>query len=183
MAMTSRQFRVLVALTVAAGFLGGAVSNVLLGGAPAAAQTEGLLPQVLKARSFQLVDERGAERARLGFGPDGAPFLELRDAAGKTAAELSAEPGGGSGLKLYRGGLANGGAALYVLPDGGSGLALFRTVVGKTRAGLSLAPDGSSGVELRDASGNVRAALVAPLDGSPFLDLYGAGGDLLWRAP
>jgi hypothetical protein len=128
MAMTSRQFRVLMALTVVSGLVGGAASNLLVQGAPAVAQVGGAVQEVVRAKRFEVVDDQGRSRALLSVLPDGSPGLTLYDGAGKQRAGLG------------------------LLPDGTPRLALH-DAAGKQRAGLTVLPDGSPGLALFDAAG------------------------------
>ena len=51
------------------------------------------------------------------------------------------------------------------------------------RTSLSVQPSGSTGVDLRDASGRIRASLSLAPDGSPMLVLLDQFGRILWSAP
>jgi hypothetical protein len=130
MAMTSRQFRVLMVLTVVSGLLGGAGSNLLLQGGPAVAQAGGAVQEVVRAKRFEVVDDQGKRRAALGLTADGSPAFWLYDATGKTRVEL------------------------HVLPDGSTDLLLY-DAAGERRAWLGLTPDGSPYLWLRDTAGKV----------------------------
>ena len=143
--MTSRQFRILIVLTVVSGFLGGGVSNLLLRGVPAAAQGAKVQDEVL-ARKFMLVDEAGKVRASLDLNtasplePELTPGLELYDAAGKWRAGLCLGEDGSPALALYD-------AAGKWGPEGWDA----RT----PRANLGVGPDGSPGLTLNKADGEV----------------------------
>jgi len=97
--MTSKQFRILVVLTLVSGFLGGAACNLLLRGTPAAAQgTNG----AVKATRFEVVDDGGRIRAVLGAsGSNFCPALTLYDASGKRRTGLSMGADGSPGLSMY----------------------------------------------------------------------------------
>ena len=79
--MSSRQFLLLVALTVVAGLVGGAVSNwVLVSATGETKQYE----KVVAAQEFRLVDEEGALVARTGpVGNWDEPSLTLLDSRGR----------------------------------------------------------------------------------------------------
>jgi len=125
MRMTSRQFRVLMALTVVSGFLGGAASNLLLQGAPARAQAGGAVQGMVRAKQFKVVDDQGRTRATLGLTTDSGCGLFLYDAAGKIRATLCLGADGGPGLWLYDA-AGEGRTMLAVSPDGRrSGLTLW----------------------------------------------------------
>ncbi len=111
--MTTKQFSVMLVLVVIAGFLGGAVADLLLHGNPAAAELTGERPKVVKAQSFVLADEAGNTQAVLGL-ENGAPVLCLYDADGKRSAMLGLIKGSPS-LYLYTPG-AN--QAIIVNPRG-----------------------------------------------------------------
>lgn len=184
--MTSRQFHILIVLAVVSGFLGGAVSNLLLRGAPAAAQTTGGKAQeVVIARKFVLVDGAGKTRATLGFdtapgfAPAKSPGLALYDAAGKWRAELCLGPDGSPDLALY----GTGGKWRTEGWDETS-----------PRAIVCLGPDGSPGLTLNDGVGNARAIVACTTaedkrtgteiqaPGST-VTLFNADGHVMWKAP
>lgn len=67
--------------------------------ATARADESGEVPAVLRARMFELVDDRGQVRANLRVEPDGVAVFRLRDAAGTIRVKLGADADG-SGLLL-----------------------------------------------------------------------------------
>ena len=85
---------------------------------------------VVRARSFEVVDASGEVRAKLGIHPDGSPTLRLCDTSGEIRAELCTRADGATWLSLLD---ANA----------------------QTRAALGTDADGSPGLWLHDASGNV----------------------------
>ncbi len=166
--MTNRQFRILMVLTLVSGFLGGAASNLLLRGAPAVAQAEGTVHEVVKAREFQLVDSDGKLRAALTVSPLGDATFSLYDPAGK------------------------GRAALVVFSDGGASLSLHGPA-GEGRVWLKMF-DGRPRLTILDAEGNVRTVVgctetVDKHTGAEIdypestVTIYKADGDVLWQAP
>lgn len=96
----------------------------------APAQAQAGTPEVIQARSFEVVDDEGRVRAALRIVPDGSPSLLFLDAHGKPRALLNTDPDGAAGLALY---------------DAG----------GKPRALLSIFPDGTPVLGLFDGSRNV----------------------------
>jgi hypothetical protein len=73
--------RVHLALALAAGFVGGALSHYL---APPAVQAETpVAPTELRARSFLLVNEKGSVRGTFALDGSGRPALRLFDANGR----------------------------------------------------------------------------------------------------
>ncbi len=114
--MTSKRFQILMALTVVSGFLGGAVSNLLLRGAPAAAQATVPVTNMIRAMRFEVVDDQGKTRAVLGQKPDGRTGLWLDNATGKDL------------------------VGLVVGTDDSEGLVLCNAA-GKPRAGMLVGPD------------------------------------------
>ena len=70
-----------LALALAAGFAGGVLSHSL---APPAVQAETpVAPTELRARSFLLVNEKGAVRGTFALDANGRPALRLFDANGR----------------------------------------------------------------------------------------------------
>ena len=168
--MTGRQFRILVVLTVASGFLGGAASNLLLRGAPAMPQaTVAKVQDKVVAKAFELVDEAGKTRATLGRLPNGSSGLLLYDAAGEMRADLSLFFDGSPGLWLY-------------------------DAAGEGRAALHLVTDGSPALDICDATRRVRATVgctlpkstrsgAEPKNPESTLTLFNPDGDVIWQAP
>jgi len=115
-------------------------------------------PEVLRARSFEVVDAAGRVRIALAVGRDGSSGLGLYDVAGRVRGVLS------------------------VLPDGSPGLGLY-DAAGQARIGLGLLPDESPWLSLLDAAERERIALDVFPDGSPMLTLKDAAGRVLFRAP
>ena len=121
--MNRKQYVLTVALSMLTGLLGGLVSSWLFVGTPVFAQkTE--VADIIRARSFELVDKDGKLRAGLGLSDYGGPSLFLYDKNGKNRAGL---------------GLADGVPILMI-----------RDKDGKTRAGLGLSDDGGPRLELYD---------------------------------
>lgn len=147
----------------------------------AAAQAADAVPDVVRAKRFELVDDTGKMRALLAMHPDGSPGLWLLDTAGKARGGLFVATDGRPTLSLYD---AAGEplAMLGVLPDGSWGLWLV-DATGTPRAALGVRPNGTSGLALSDAAGEARALLATSADGSPDLQLRDAAGQVLWKAP
>jgi len=68
--MNKRQFYVLVAVTAAAGFLGGAASERLFSASQAMA-AKAAAPKTVTAQEFRLLDPAGATQVRIGFNEAG----------------------------------------------------------------------------------------------------------------
>ena len=98
--MTKHQFRILIVLTVVAGFLGGGVSNLLLRGGPAAAYPVGAqATTVVRATQFVLVNGAGKTQATLSSGTAG-PTLTMLDATGHARVALRVLANGTPDLSL-----------------------------------------------------------------------------------
>ena len=65
----------------------------------ARAEEAGVIPAVLRARMFELVDDHGQVRANLKVEPDGEAVFRLRDAMGTIRVKIGASEDG-SGLLL-----------------------------------------------------------------------------------
>ncbi|MBI2680285.1 MAG: hypothetical protein HYX25_04665 [Candidatus Solibacter usitatus] len=74
-----------IALTLAAGLLGGLLSRYLAP-SPAFAQTQAPVPvpREVRAQSFILVNKEGKPLGRIGFDSDGLPVITLVDEDGRT---------------------------------------------------------------------------------------------------
>jgi hypothetical protein len=67
----------------------------------AQAQEKNQPAPVLRARSFELVDERGQVRAQMFLGQDGGGNIRLRDTTGNVRVKLGASTQGSTGLLLF----------------------------------------------------------------------------------
>jgi hypothetical protein len=74
-----------IAVTLAAGLLGGLLSRYLAP-TPAFAQTQAPapVPREVRAQSFILVNKEGKPLGRIGFDSNGQPFITLVDEEGRT---------------------------------------------------------------------------------------------------
>ena len=160
------------------------------------------MPDVVRARGFEVVDARGNVRVDIDMGPVGEPWLVLRDNSGKRRATLELIMGDPmltlSDAKFER-------ARLSSYSSGRWGLD-FSDATGRYRAGLGIEPDGMPTMELRDVAGTSRASLEIASDGMPSavlgatslemgrpgetrtrlessLVLFDKGGKLVWQAP
>ena len=147
------------ALGVACGLMIGVV--LLVGGrvwrpATVAAQAS-VVPDVLRAQCFEMVDVAGKRRASLRM-VSGSPGLDLYDAAGKLRASLAGNPNGSRVLALS-------------------------DAAGNQRVCLGVNPDGSPALRLYDAAEKPRLGLGVHSDGNPLLALTDAAGKVIWAAP
>ena len=161
-----------VVLIAVSGFLGGAVCNLVLHGAPAAAQAGDAVPGVVRAKAFEVVDDAGTTRATLAVRPDGMAELRLSDAAGELRAGLGVRSDSSPGLALWDG--AGQKRAELFVNDGGGPLLRLWDAAGEVRAMLTLLDGGAPNLTLWDAAGK-RRAMLSVLDGSPRLSLSDAG--------
>jgi hypothetical protein len=70
-------------LAIAAGFLGGVISQRLVP-TPVRAQNDAPVPPEIRAHKFVLVDPAGVDRGVFAFNNHGDPRIELMDADGRT---------------------------------------------------------------------------------------------------
>jgi len=111
------------------------------------------VPDVVRAKSFEVIGASGERRALLSTDADGAPGLYLYDASGNRRALLTTRSDGSPGL--------------YLWDD-----------IGNVRTVLGTFADGSSGLALCDASGIIRAMLC-----TTELVLWDASGREMFSAP
>ena len=102
--------------------------------------------RVVQAGGFEVVDDEGRVRARIGMSSDDSPFLSFHDAEGRVRARF--------GLSA----------------DGAAGLAIGDED-GKVRATLGLAADGSASMALGDKRGKIRAKFGLAAEGAPTFGL------------
>ncbi len=123
----------------------------------AAGKATGEVPEVIRAKRFELVDADGRVRAALGLGR-GQPVLAFADTGGKARVLLALSDDGTPGL-----GLADGD--------------------GEVRAVLRVRGDGSPSLELREEHEQTRATLEVSGDGDAMLRLFDKDGEAIWSAP
>jgi len=129
--MITKENRIMFFLSATAGFLGGALSLILLIGPIARAQND--LENhsgIVRAEEFQLVDKSGRTRSTLAFSGTGHPYLAMLDQRGTRIVwlGLSDDPG----------------------------LAI-RDIDGKTRVVLSLDRTGEPSLVVRDRQHRTRS--------------------------
>ena len=148
---------------LAAGFIGGRLApHPTTAPAPAA---------VIQAQDFQLVDQAGRLRGRLGADADGAARLILFGPDGTLPrVSLAANPQGGAELELGDGQRQS--AVSLKADQGARNLALFQE--GKLRLGLEVQKNGEAAVNLYD-QGHRLINLGLFNQGDPHLTFYGDG--------
>ena len=147
------------------GFLGGRLAAPLV---PAAAPEAG---GVVQAQDFQLVDQAGRVRGRLGLEAHGAARLTLLGLDGTLPrVSLGATPQGVAELELGDGQQQN--AVALKAGQGTQNIALYHE--GKLRLGLEVQKNGEAAVNLYD-KGNRLITLGLTTQGDPHLTFYGEG--------
>ena len=122
-----------------------------------------VVPEVLQAQRFEVVDAAGVVRAQLSLLEGGRPSLTLMDTAGKPRAWMFLNADGQPRLVLTD-------TPLFALADAQDEL---RTV-------LRLADDGSPIFELNDGTGAARTVMQLLSDGTPVILLTDTEGEILW---
>ena len=140
--MRRREVLLLVALTVVAGLVGGALSNRVFMARIATAQEAEQQRKVITAEEFRLVDEDGRARAVLTLGSKGNVSISFYDRYDESRVELGLSPEGQPILKLL---------------DQGS--LEFLDKNGQIRVKVDVTYDGSPSLRLYDEDGRSRAAL------------------------
>lgn len=107
-----------------------------------------MLPHKLAAKGFVLTDARGARRAELSLGPDGAPMLRLNNAAGRARAMVFVKPDGAAGVKLADSAGVN--RAELELDAAGTPSLLLAGADGRSRVALGVGAAGAGSLVLRD---------------------------------
>ncbi|MBU4447320.1 MAG: hypothetical protein KKD99_01945, partial [Proteobacteria bacterium] len=126
---------------------------------------------VVQAQDFQLVDQAGRVRGRLGVDAHGAARLTLFGPDGTLPwVSLAATPQGGAELELGDGQQQN--AVALKADQGAQNIALYHE--GKLRLGLEVQKNGEAAVNLYD-KGNRLITLGLTNQGDPHLTFYGEG--------
>jgi hypothetical protein len=151
-----------VILGLLAGFLGGRLAAPPVAPAPA----------VMRAEYFQLVDQEGRQRGRLGIDANGVARLALFGRSGAMPlVSLAADPQGGAHLEL---GDAKHQKAVEINTElqGSRHIALYHE--GQLRLGLEVQNNGEPAVNLYD-QGNRLITLGLTTQGDPHLIFAGEG--------
>src|SRR5262245_5270202 len=98
--MQKRQYGLLLVLVMAAGAIGGAVSNRVLTNFPALGRQTSQQEGVIRAERLEVADQSGKRRAWFGLAPQGNAGLGLYDQDGNISAALTVTPGRTTGLML-----------------------------------------------------------------------------------
>ncbi|MDO9530537.1 MAG: hypothetical protein Q7O12_00170 [Deltaproteobacteria bacterium] len=155
----------LVGLTT--GFLGGRLAAPPVPVATPAAEAGA----VMQAQNFQLVDQAGRVRGRLGVEAHGAARLTLFGLDGTMPrVSLAATPQGGAELEL--GDDQHQNAVALKADQSAQNIALYHE--GKLRLGLEVQKNGEAAVNLYD-KGNRLITLGLTNQGDPHLTFYGEG--------
>ena len=79
--MNKKQTNIVLVVAFVAGLVGGMVSSWLLMGQPVLAEIEGAIPSVIKAQSFQVVDDTGKVYIELGGKSGNLVFFDKKGKA------------------------------------------------------------------------------------------------------
>lgn len=185
--MTRKESVLMAVVAMAAGIVGGLLSEALLRGEPVIAQ-ETLAPvKVVTAEEFRLIGKDGKARAGFAAHESGATSLAFYDGSGKIRAEMGINAAGVSELALYdqagKQRKPEGFAYLFVLPNGGPRLSLVGDAANLTVAGpqlvshatLKVEPDHTPVLSL-EGHGKGSALLTMLHDGNPSFVLYDPEG-------
>jgi hypothetical protein len=185
MTMTKYQYCALLVLAVA-GFLGGGVSNLLLRGVPAMAQTVGAQgAPTVTASQFVLVNGAGKRGATLGFGEDGTAGLWLCDAAGRERTWLRLD-NYGNGFLTMADANENVRATLGCAPRSGSSplpYVWLADAAGKAGVSLGFVNGLLPGAVATDTNGKTRAQMGMLTSTTSGVELWNANGTVHWKTP
>jgi hypothetical protein len=163
--MTIKERIGFVTLTLAAAFVGGAVSGHLFAARTVDAANA---PRMITAQKFMLVDSRGKTRGEFDVTRKGVAQLAVFDGTGTLRAGLGVGTDGAPALGIYG---HDGKPRIEVgLTRSVARVVLFDADA-KPQATFGVAPDGQSGMGLMDKAGNPRASIIVQSDGSPTLRL------------
>ena len=135
---------------------------------------------VVRAKAFELVDNRGVVCAELSLSDKGAAGLTLFDAEGKSRVWLGTSGEGPAGLTIT----TADGKYLGMFTVGKEGppiLTLYQT--GGSTAEFGMYNDGSASLDFRDREQKTRAMLKMDKDASSSLKLLDGEGNELFSAP
>jgi len=163
--MTIKERIGFVTLTLAAAFVGGAVSGHFCAARTVDAANA---PRMLTAQKFMLVDRHGKTRGEFDVTSKGVAQLAVFDGTGTLRAGLGVGTDGAPALGIYG---HDGKPRIEVgLTRSVARIVLFDADA-KPQATFGVAPDGQSGMGLMDREGNPRASIIVETDGTPTLRL------------
>ena len=163
--MTIKERIGFVTLTLAAAFVGGAVSGHIF--APRTVDAANA-PRMLTAQRFMLVDSHGKTRGEFNVTSKGVAQVAVFDGTGTLRAGLGVGTDGAPALGIYG---HDGKPRIEVgLTRSVARVVLFDANA-KPQATFGVAPDGQSGMGLMDKAGNPRASIIVEADGTPTLRL------------
>lgn len=133
------------------------------------------VPRVLRAKQFELIDDRGLIRAMLYSGPEDTAALEFFEDGQTSRASIGIQPNGTAVLSLRD----NDGsirARLATEWQGEPTVFTLRDAPDNIRAQILLDQNGGIGVSLGDQSGKKRISLETHADGTSYVALYDEDG-------
>jgi hypothetical protein len=163
--MTTKERIGFVTLTLAAAFVGGAVSGHIF-----AARTvdAAYAPKMMTSQKFMLVDAHGKTRGEFNVTHKGVAQIVVFDGGGTLRAGLGVGADGAPALGIY--GIDGKPRAEVGLTNSVARVVLFDANA-QPQATIGVAPDGQSGLGLMDKDGNPRASIIVQPDGTPTLRL------------
>jgi hypothetical protein len=163
--MTIKERLGFVTLTLAAAFVGGAVSGHIFAARTVDAANA---PRMITAQKFMLIDRHGKTRGEFNVTSRGVAQIAIFDGTGTLRAGLGVGYEGAPALGIY--GHDGKPRAEVGLTNSVARVVLFDANA-KPQATLGVAPDGQSGLGLMDKDGNPRASIIVEADGTPTLRL------------
>lgn len=134
------------------------------------------VPQVVRAHSFEVIDNSGKVRAKMAVQPNGESFIQVNNEQEHPRAALVASASGVTTIGIFD---AQGQAVASLGTDAvsGSGIISANDAGGHTRVAL-IAEDSHGGCDLwlLGANGNKRADLTVSSSGSPAIILSDTHG-------
>ena len=181
--MKRRQYLLLVALTVIAGLIGGAVSSWILMAKTAGVQETQKHEKVVTAEEFRVIDEEGKTRAMLAMLPDGSPNLVLFDNDLTPRVQIAVSAIGAPGILCFdKSGYKGAIASIGLLYGDTPSIGLIDSD-GNNRIQLSIDPDDDVAIlGLYDKHERPRAKLIG-MDEATILVLFDKEGKVMWSAP
>lgn len=129
---------------------GFAVTAIILAAALGAIYATQPVPEVIRARNFEVVDRTGRVRAKMAVQPNGIAFIQVTDELGHARAAMVTSLSGGSTVEI----LDPKGHQTAGMGDStlGGSIAVADTQ-GKTRAVMAVSASGAPSIHLSDAQG------------------------------
>jgi len=168
-----KQFGILIALALGAGFVGGVVGSFSFSGEIVFAEKSNPIQKLIQAERIEIVDSKGESKIQLYTLKNGSPVLKVSDGS-KGSVEIVSNPDFPSAIYLTDDNELGNGIVIGVNKNGNQALDFTRN--GKERFKVIVKSE-TTAVSLLDKDENLRSFWGETSDRGPFLYFYDVNGE------